>query len=104
MFETTDLLARIIGYGAMAYGVVWVVTKHLNHKSDLRAQQIDREWLEQMRVENPESYEREMAWRSNLDRKKNGLPTDSGFEEEFQRTARSMVEAMREGQEWRAKR
>ena len=98
MFEAIDVLARIIGYGAMAYGVVWILSEHLKKKSHVRAQKADSEWLERMRFERPDSYEREMSWRKNMDRKTNGLPTDPRFEEELKRTARSMAEAMRESQ------
>ena len=92
MFSWIDQLARIIGYGAMVWGVIWVLSKWTEDHSAARAAEIERERLEKMRLEHPEAYEKEMWWRDNDRRFKEGLPTDPEYVERM----KSIVQSSRD--------
>ncbi|NML06534.1 hypothetical protein [Sphingomonas sp. G-3-2-10] len=79
MLSWIDQLARIIGYGAIITGIIWVLGKWAEDRSVSRTAQIERESLERMRLERPEAYEQEMWWRDNDRRFRAGLPTDPKY-------------------------
>lgn len=92
IFGYIDSLARIIGYGAMLFGALHFFNRCMEDRAALRAHLADRDYLNDMSKRDPEGYEKEMWWRSNMRRKEAGLPTDPGFEEKGQR----MVQSLRE--------
>ena len=81
MFSWIDQLARIIGYCAIIYGVIWALGKWAQERSAVRVAQIERESLEKMRLEHPEAYEKEMWWRENQRLFNAGLPADPEYVE-----------------------
>jgi hypothetical protein len=92
MFSWIDQLARIIGYGAIVWGLVWVLGKWAEDSSATRIAQIEWESMEKMRLERPEAYEKELWWRDNDRRFKMGLPTDPEYIERM----KGIVQSSRE--------
>ena len=60
MLEAIDTLARIIGYGTMAFGVIWMIDRHNREKRDFEAQQealkARSEYELRLMREDPEAY------------------------------------------------
>lgn len=93
--QALDTVARVIGYGAMLCGILWLLNTYLNDRAAMRAAAEDRAWLDRLKEHEPERYEREVWWRNNLERRRAGLPTDPGFEETGQQMAQSVAQALR---------
>ena len=91
--QFVDQLARLIGYGAILCGAIWLLRKFARVREAERAEKADRERLDTLKEANPQAYEKEVWWRENMDRKRNGLSTDPAFEEESLRQVQSLKEA-----------
>lgn len=100
MFEAIDTIARIVGYLTIIYGVIRFTSRVLEDRSTMRSAQAEQDQLERWRLSDPARYQQEMDWQRNLDLKRNGLPTDPGFDEKLSRMTASMNEAMKESSDY----
>lgn len=101
MLET---IARTMGCLILLYGALRFVQSVLDDRSARRSAQMDRDLLERWRVADPARYAAEMDWRRNLELKRNGLPTDPGFDADAQRMVASMNDALKESADYQHRR
>lgn len=85
-----DTIARLIGYGVLAWFAFKVLGHILSERRATRAEALRRESDERFKLINPEGYARQMEHRLNMERLRNGVPVDPEWARDMDASVREL--------------